>query len=122
MLPVLEKAKAMYKQWMEIHRNMERVARFGIGNKIDALFLEILELLRKSVYSPLNKKVFLIEQALEKIDSLRFFFQLAWETHLVSSKQYISLGNEIENLGKMVGGWKKGLINKTSAIKAEERE
>ena len=122
MLPVLEKAKAMYKQWMEIHRNMERVARFGIGNKIDALFLEILELLRKSVYSPLNKKVFLIEQALEKIDSLRFFFQLAWETQLVSSKQYISLGNEIENLGKMVGGWKKGLINKTSAIKAEERE
>ena len=121
-LPVLEKSKAMYKTWMQIHRNMERVARFGIGNKIDVLFLRILELLRKSMYAPINKKVVLLEEATDYIDSFRFFFQLLWETKLVSSKEYASFGTEIENLGKIVGGWKKGLINKTSAIKAEERK
>src|SRR3989344_344209 len=120
-LPVLEKSKGMYKQWMEIHRNMERSARFGIGNKIDVLFLRILELLRKSMYAPINKKVILLEEVSDNIDSFRFFFQLLWETKLVSSKEYISFGVEIENLGKIVGGWKKGLINKTSAMKAEER-
>ena len=120
-LPVLEKSKTMYKKWMEIQRNMERSARFGIGNKIDVLFLRILELLRKSMYAPINKKVVLLEEVTDHIDSFRFFFQLLWETKLISDKEYISFGSEIENLGKIVGGWKKGLINKTSTVKAEER-
>ena len=117
-LPVLEKSKAMYKQWLEIHRNMERSARFGIGNKIDVLFLRILELLRKSMYMPAAKKVLLLEEVVGYIDSFRFFFQLLWETKLVSSKEYASFGAEIENLGRIVGGWRKGLLeklNKTSA-------
>src|SRR5437764_1389106 len=120
-LPVLEKSKAMYKTWLGIHRNMERSARFGIGNKIDVLFLRILELLRKSMYAPINKKLLLLQEVSDNIDSFRFFFQLVWETKLISNKEYISFGVEIENLGKIVGGWKKGLLNKTSAIKTEER-
>src|SRR3989344_29184 len=100
---------------------MEKVRRFGNGNKIDVLFLRILELIRKSAYTPLTKKVVLLEEVSDHIDSFRFFFQLLWETKLISHKEYISFGAEIENLGKIVGGWKKGLINKTSAIKAEER-
>lgn len=112
----------MYKTWMAIHRNMERSSRFGIGNKIDVLFLRILESLRKSVYAPINKKVIILEEVSDNIDSFRFFFQLLWETKLVSNKEYISFATEIENLGKIVGGWKKGLINKTSAMKAEERK
>ena len=112
----------MYKAWMQMHRNMERVARFGIGNKIDILFLRILELLRKSAYTPINKKLVLLDEASDHIDSFRFFFQLLWETKLISNKEYTSFGTEIENLGKIVGGWKKGLLNKTSAFKAEERK
>ena len=100
---------------MQIHRNMERAARFGIGNKIDILFLRLLELLRKSMYTPINKKVLFLEEASDNIDSFRFFFQLLWETKLVSNKEYIAFATEIENLGKIVGGWKKGIVNKTSA-------
>lgn len=105
-----------------MHRNIERTVRFGLGTKIDVLFLDLLELLRKATYTPINRKLTLLEDASNKIDSLRFFFQLLWEAHLVSNKQYISFGAEIENVGKIIGGWKKGLISKTSAIKAEERK
>lgn len=105
-----------------MHRNIERIARFGIGTKVDILFLDLLELLRKATYTPINKKLVLLEATSDKIDSLRFFFQLLWETKLVSNKQYISLGAEIEGIGKIIGGWKKGIISKTSAIKAEERK
>ena len=111
----------MYKTWMSIHRNMERVARFGIGNKIDILFLRILEVLRKSAYTPINKKIILLDEVSDHIDSFRFFFQLLWETKVISHKEYISFGVQIEDLGKIVGGWKKGLLNKTSALRAEER-
>ena len=121
-LPILEKTKLVYKQWIEVHRNVERTARFGIGTKTDVLFLDLLELLRKATYTPINKKLPLLEGASDKLDSLRFFFQLLWETKLVSNKQYISLGTEIESVGKIIGGWRRGLISKTSVLKAEERK
>ncbi len=111
-MPVLEKAKAVYKIWTGLHRNIERTARFGIGNKVDQLFLELLELLRKAGYTPINKKIILLESVSEHIDSLRFFIQLLWELRLISNPQYISLAADMEDLGKMVGGWKKGLLQK----------
>lgn len=122
LLPVLEKSKTMYKTWMEIHRNVERRARFGLGTKIDILFLDILELLRKAAYASIDKKLPVLDQTLQHLDTLRFFFQLLWETRLVSNEKYISLAPQIEELGRMVGGWRKGLLNKTSALKTEERK
>jgi len=121
-LPVLEKAKTVYKNWLGLHRNIERTARFGLGARIDILLLDLLELLRKAVYTPINKKIILLELASDKIDSLRFFLQLLWEARLISNKQYISIETEIQDMGRIVGGWKKGLISKTSAFRAEERK
>lgn len=112
LLPVLEKGKRLYKNWLEIYRNIERRARFGIGTKIDLLFLDTLELIRKAAYAPIDKKILLLGQVLENLDSLRFYFQLLWETHLIPTEKYSSFAPLIEELGKMVGGWRKGLLEK----------
>ena len=122
LLPVLEQSKAVYKKWLDIHRNIERTARFGIGARVDNLFLEILEFIRKAIYTPVDKKIILLEKISKRIDSLRFFVQLLWETRLIPDKQYISIATDVENIGKIIGRWKKGLINKISAFKAEERK
>ncbi|MBU1164619.1 four helix bundle protein [Patescibacteria group bacterium] len=111
-LPVLEKTKSAYKQWVILHRNLPQTERLGLGSKIDLLMLDLLELLRKTTYTPLNKKIALLESAMDKIDSLRFFVQLLWELQLMSNNQYSNLGSEIENIGKMIGGWKKSIIKK----------
>ncbi len=121
LLPVVEKTKDTYKNWITIHRNIPRTERFGIGLKIDSLFLELLEILRTATYAQIMEKIKILENGLLKIDSLRFFVQILWETRLISNSQFITLGGDIENIGKMVGGWKKGIIIKTSANKAEER-
>ncbi|MCX6722783.1 MAG: four helix bundle protein [Candidatus Staskawiczbacteria bacterium] len=122
LLPVLEKAKVVYKKWMEMHRNIERTARFSIGTRIDNSLLDILELLRRAVYTPIDKKIILLNEASIKIDTSRFFLQILWETKLISSKQYISIETDIQDLGRIIGGWKKGLVIKTSTEKAEERK
>jgi len=95
-----------------LHRNLPQTERLGLGSKIDLLMLDLLELLRKTTYTPLNKKIALLESAMDKIDSLRFFVQLLWELQLMSNNQYSNLGSEIENIGKMIGGWKKSIIKK----------
>lgn len=60
--------------------------------------------------------------ASEKIDMIKFFMQILWENKFCPSKQYISIEADVQSLGRMIGGWKKGLLNKTSAVKAEERK
>ncbi len=101
---------------------MPRTERFGLGSKIDLLLLDLLELLRKATYTPIHEKIIILENASIKIDSIRFFIQLLWETRLMPQEQFLSLGTDIEQIGKMIGGWKKGLLQKTSVVNAEERK
>jgi hypothetical protein len=123
LVPVVERTKGIYKGWVPIHRDMARTERFGIGSKIDSLCLELLEELRKAVYASAQDKIRLLSEAIAKVDALRFFLQLAWESGLITNKQYIPLGKEIEEVGRMIGGWKKGLLTKTPPrIGGERRE
>ena len=119
--PVIDRLKSTYKQWILIERNLPKCERFGLGQKIDFLFIDLLDLLQKSSFSPIETKISLLGQSLSTIDSLRFFIQLSWELKLIPSKQFTSIGQEIEEIGKMVGGWRKGLITKTS-VKTEEKK
>jgi hypothetical protein len=119
---VVERTKTVYKDWIVIHRNIPRTERFGIGLRVDNLFLDLLELLRKATYAQPPYKVELLFEALNKTDALRFFLQVMWEARLFQNGKFISLGNQIEDIGKMIGGWRKGLLTKTSGTKSEERK
>lgn len=119
--PVIEHLKSAYKQWILIQRNLPKCERFGLGQKIDLLFTDLLDVLQKASFSPIESKISLLTQSLSTIDSLRFFLQLCWELKLVPSKQFTLIGQEIEVIGKMVGGWRKGLISKTSTEVEEKK-
>jgi hypothetical protein len=56
-----------------VHRDMARTERFGIGGKIDLLFLDQLDLLRKATYANGQDKISLLAEAIVKTDALRFF-------------------------------------------------
>lgn len=100
---------------------MPRTERFGIGTRLDSTFLEVLEALRRATYIKKEEKIPFLEYAINKTDSLQFFLQLAWEIKLIPNEKYIQLAKEIEEIGRMVGGWRKGIQKKTSAYTTEER-
>jgi hypothetical protein len=118
---VLERVKTIYKSWLSIQRNLPKSERYNLGQKIDNLLLDILETLRKASFSPIQTKIALLGEALTKIDSLRFLVQLCWELKLIPSSQFMLVGADIEEVGKMVGGWYKGLVIKTSAETEEKK-
>lgn len=118
---MIEHLKNAYKRWILIERNLPKCERYGLGQKIDFLFIDLLDILQKASFSPIDSKISLLGQSLTKIDSLRFFIQLCWELKLIPPKQFTLIGQETEDIGKMVGGWRKGLIAKTSAF-AEEKK
>ncbi len=119
--PVIEHLKSAYKRWIIIERNLPKSERFGLGQKVDFLFTDLLDILQKASFSPIEVKISLLGQSLLTVDSLRFFIQLSWELKLIPSKQFIVMGQEIEEIDRMIGGWRKGLITKTS-VKTEEKK
>lgn len=92
---------------------MGRDERFGIGSKIDALFLDLLETLRVATYAGGREKIPLLTRAVGITDSLRFFIQIAWEAKLIPNTQFEKIAIHIEGIGRMAGGWRKGLLAKT---------
>jgi len=91
---------------------MPRAEQFGIGSRIDFLFLETLEKLRKASFTKPKNKLLLLEESSFLIDSLRFFLQISWESRLIPNNQYAALGQSVEEVGRMVGGWQKKYLRK----------
>jgi len=117
---VILKQKQAYQLWLSLHRNFPRVERLGLGQKIETVFLDILELSFSCVYLSPDPKILLLGKVISKLDTLKFFAQLAWEGKLIPSEKYVELSEGLEEIGKMLGGWRKGLqnpVNKTLTLK-----
>ena len=89
--------------------------RLGIGQKIENIFLFVLELTFYSAYLPLEPKILMLGKTISKLDVLKFFIQLAWENKLISTDQHIELSQNLEEIGRQLGSWKKGLEAKLTA-------
>ena len=98
---------------MALHHDFPKVERFGIGNKIEQTFLDTLELTFCLSYLSPEHKIPLLNKAITKLDIVKFFAQLAWESKLIPTDKYSDLLSKLEEIGRQLGGWKKGLQTKT---------
>lgn len=114
-MPVIEHAVAVYKHWQEYRDHFPKKSRYTLADKIDSLFIQILELLFVASYQSKTEKLPTIAAALRKTDVLKFILRVAWELHALDTKKYAIISEEMQGLGRMVGGWKKGLESKTPA-------
>ena len=84
-----------------------------MGDKIDKYCLDILELLHIATYQKPDEKIITLRKIILRLDSLKFFLSISWETKLLDTDKYITLSEHLHELGKIIGGWKKGLEAKT---------
>lgn len=87
-----------------MHRDFPKTERYGIGRRIDNLFLEVLELSFTAAYLPPEPKIIFLSKAISRLDVLKFFTQIAWENKLIPGEKYIDLSKRLEEIGRMLGG------------------
>ncbi len=114
LLPVLEKTKDTYKLWYNYRDSFPKKSRYTLGDKIDRLFLDILELLNLATYQKVEDKLLTLTKTILKLDALKFFLMISWEVKLLDNQKYIILSEHLQELGRMIGGWKKGLETKVA--------
>jgi hypothetical protein len=113
---VLSKAKQSYSLWFQTLADFPRIYRYNLGGKIEDYFLSLLENIFIAIYLSSDKKSAQLLLAILKLDSLKFFLQLAWENKCLTNAKYSDLSEQLDEIGRMLGGWKKGLENKTSPV------
>jgi hypothetical protein len=98
-----------------LQKNFPKTERYGLGQKINQIFLEVLELTFTASYLPPDAKIILLGKTISQLDILKFFTQLAWENKFIPTEKYAELAQKTEEVGRMLGGWRKGLQSKTPA-------
>ena len=93
--------------------HVPRLVRYSLAEKINLLFIEVIELILTAGYATKEQKIPIIQKASIKLDSLKFFIQLAWEMKAFDTKQFTKLSTPLVTVGKMLGGWQKQSLNET---------
>jgi len=103
-----------YKIWHEYLPHFPKTSRYTLGEKIDSLFIEIIERIINASYLSRQEKLPHVKKAIVELDVLKFFLQIAWEIKALNNKKFIELSEKSVEIGKMLGGWRKTIENKTS--------
>ena len=117
LLPVLQNLKGVYLLWFSYYQNIPKLHRHSLGNKIDKLFVESIEMITQASFLNKNEKQPYVRVGIRKIDTLKILLMILWETKSLDNKKYVALSLKIEEVGKMLGGWNGQLIKQNSPKK-----
>ena len=116
-LPLLQKTKYAYLVWYEYYQTIPKTHRHSLGQRIDTLFIQIIEALATASFLARQEKLPHVHLAIRKVDVLKILLMILWETKSLDDRKYIALSTKIDEIGKMVGGWNGQLRKQNSPDK-----
>jgi hypothetical protein len=104
---VIGKLKTAFSFYFLIAPHIPKIARYELGRKVEQSFITTLEMVHQAIFAPPEKKIYYIESAITRLDTLSFFLQIIWENKFIKDDKYLILSKQIFDIGKDLGGWKK---------------
>ncbi|MEK7529095.1 MAG: diversity-generating retroelement protein Avd, partial [Patescibacteria group bacterium] len=113
---IIHKAYKFYIILYFCTKQFPKKDRFTIGKKCEQILLEILELLFDANAKYGTQRIFILKKIDIKLKILKIMVRLAFDVKVIDQKKYISLEKELQEIGKMLGGWIKSSSNKVAQI------
>ena len=122
LLPVLAKVKSCYLMWITFYETLPKIHKYTLGQKIDTLFVEIIEAISIATFLSREEKLPWVRLAIRKTDTLKILLMVLWEAKSIDNKKYLALSVKVEEIGKMLWGWSAQLAKQNSpATKTREK-
>ena len=112
LLPLLQKVKGAYLLWYGYYQILPKLHRHSLGERVDTLFVEIIETIASAGFLGRNEKAPYVRVAIRKTDTLKILLMVLWETKSLDNKKYAAVSVRVDEIGKMLGGW-YGKLTKT---------
>ncbi|MEK7508310.1 MAG: four helix bundle protein [Patescibacteria group bacterium] len=113
-MPLLQKTKDAYSRWYEYYQILPKPHKYSLGQKIDTLFIEIIEAVSTANFLVREEKIPYVRFAIKKVDTLKILLMILWENKSLDNKKYLSLSLKIDEIGRMLGGW-NGQLHKQNS-------
>jgi len=113
-LPLMAKVKNCYLIWTTFYQTLPKIHKYSLGQKIDNIFIEIIEAISVAGFLSREEKHPWVKLAIRKVDTLKILLMVLWETKSLDNKKYIALSLQIDEVGRMLGGWNGQLTKQNS--------
>ena len=97
------------------YQKIPKIHRHSLGERVDILFVEIIEAIACATFLARSEKQPYVRLAIRKLDTLKVFLLILWETKSLDTKKYAALSLPLDEVGKMLGGWNGQLTRQNSA-------
>lgn len=113
---MLERIKHAYILWYGFYQTIPKTHRYTLGGKVDTEFVGLIEAVASATFLSKSEKQPWVRLAIRKLETLKIFLLILWETESLETKEYIALSTPLEEVGKMLGGWNGQLTKQNSPV------
>jgi len=106
-IPIFKITYNLYNEFYGLRNNVPRQDRFALWQRCENLILEILEYILDASQLSKIEKLPVLKKASTKLNLLRVFLRLCKDTKVLDHKKYIRLEQDVDEIGRMLGGWIK---------------
>lgn len=114
---ILTKLLAAYIYWHSVTRHIPKMRRYSVGVKIDLLFADLIELISTAQFSNQENRPAIISQAITKNDVLKFMLYVLLELKGIEEQYFLNISLQIEEIGRMLYGWKNKILSENHSDK-----
>lgn len=108
-IPLLQKIYDFYKLFYGYLDHFPKKSREVLIAKIEQTILELLQIIAQISFAKPVDKYQGLANASTKADLLKVLFRLCFELKIIDQKKYIQLEQDINEIGRMIGGWLRSL-------------
>ena len=110
-IPIISKLSELYRTYYAYAALFPKKDKYALGIKCEGYITTTVELMLEAGSVPKEHKLVLLKQANVKFDALKFFLRTAKELRILDNKKYLALQTQIQEIGRMLGGWQRSLAS-----------
>ena len=103
--PLYVKWRYITEYLLDICGKFPKNARFNLADRIINISLDVMERIIEAIYA--GEKTGILKKANLQMEKIRALLQIVLNKKYISTGQYGHISEEINEAGKMLGGWTK---------------
>ena len=106
-IPIIKKSYDLYKEFYKLRLIVPKQDRYALWQKCENILIEILQGVLYASQQSKIEKLPTLEKTSVKLNFLKVCVRLMKDVKAITPKMYIIIEANLDEIGKMLGGWIK---------------
>ena len=108
-IPIFKKTYELYRNIYALRQSIPKQDKHALWQRAENTNLDIAEGILQASELHKQDKLPVLEIVSVRLNLLRFFIRLSKDTKIINNTKYTSLQSQIDEIGRMIGGWIKSV-------------